>query len=199
MRSRPYRTGRPDIVLYGGPGSGKSTQAGLLAKKLSARYLNMGASLRLFSRSQSHDGILTYQLLAAGKLAPVRITNGLVQKFVGSTPLRRLIIFDGYPRNLIQLRFFEKLLPRRHRFAVMVYIKLPIAAAKQRLLKRARTENRADDQNVAALTERLRIFHREAKTLLAHYRKQKLLITINGNQTISRVTADIYRAVRVLQ
>ena len=190
-RSKPARRGGPDIILYGGPGSGKSTQASSLAKKINARHLNAGALLRKVSASRSAEGQAVRRIIAQGKLAPVAITNNLVKKFVSKTPRSRRIIFDGYPRDIAQMKFLDKLLDNTNRSVVMVYIKLPISVARERLLKRANIEHRTDDLDPKALTSRIQVFHQQAKNLLAHYQNSGCLITVDGDQTIKQVEIAI--------
>lgn len=186
----------PDIILYGGPGSGKSTQAERLVQKIKAEHLNMGALLRKFVTTKSSDAVRTKKIMLAGKLVPMNITNGLAEKFVTKQKSSAQIVLDGYPRNLAQVKFLDKLLAQTHRQAVLLYIKLPVTVAKARLIKRAQIEHRADDLDPKALSARIQVFNHEAKELLAHYRKTKRLITINGDQTVAKVQADILKAIK---
>lgn len=192
--SKPARHGGPDIILYGGPGSGKSTQASSLAKKMNARHLNVGALLRKVSTSQSAEGRAVRRIIERGKLAPVTITNNLVKKFVSKTPRNQRVIFDGYPRDNIQMKFLDKLLDSTNRSAVMVYVKLPISVARERLLKRAKIEHRTDDLDPKALTSRIQVFHSQAKNLLVHYKNSDRLIVVNGDQTVKQVEIAINKA-----
>ena len=186
---------KPDIILYGGPGSGKSTQAIQLVKKLRAQHLNMGALLREVAKSSSAEGKKMKQITSQGKLAPVHITNRLAEKFIRQAG-KHQIVFDGYPRDLCQMKFLENILEKNNRHSVMVFIKLPISVARARLLNRAKIEHRIDDLDPKALTRRIQVFSEQSKKLLASYRKQKRLITINGDQTAAKVTQSINKAIR---
>jgi adenylate kinase len=197
MRSNPSKptAGRPDIILYGGPGSGKSTQASALVASLNAQHLNMGGLLRAFVKGRSADALRTKKIMFAGKLVPVRITNSLTERFVDQTKSHHRIVFDGYPRSLAQAKFLDKLMAKTGRSVNLLYIKLPVKVARDRLIKRARIEHRPDDLDPSALRSRIAVFHHEAKDLLAHYRKTKQLIIIDGDQTVKQVQAAIAKAV----
>jgi adenylate kinase len=176
-----------DIILYGGPGSGKSTQAINLVKKLKAQHLNMGGLLRELSVSKSADGKVVKKIMAQGKLVPADIVNGLAKKFMSKVPRNQRVVFDGYPRSAAHMKFLDELLNKAGRSVVMIYIKLPISVAKARLLKRAKIEHRADDKDPKALTGRIQVFNTQAKKLLESYKKSGRLIVVNGDGTKKEV------------
>lgn len=192
--SKPARRGGPDIILYGGPGSGKSTQAIHLVKKLHAQHLNMGALLRKVSLSRSAEGRIVKRIMAQGKLVPTDVTNNLAKKFMSNITRKQRVVFDGYPRDIAQMKFLDRLINNTGRRVVMIYIKLPTAVARERLLKRAKIENRTDDLNRQALTSRIRVFNNQAKTLLVSYQTSGRLITINGDQIVKKVESEINKA-----
>ncbi len=185
---------KSDIIFYGGPGSGKSTQATNLVKKLKAQHLNMGALLRKLSVSKSADGKIVKKIMAQGKLVPTDITNNLAKKFISKVSRNKQVVFDGYPRDMTQMKFLDKLLNNAGRSVVMIYIKLPINVAKTRLLKRAKIENRADDRDPKALIGRIQVFNKQAKKILASYKASGRLITINGDQVVKSVELEINKA-----
>lgn len=191
-----HPTGRPDIILYGGPGSGKSTQAKLLVSKLSAEHINMGGLLRKLVVGRSRDAVAAKKIMLAGKLVPNKITDGLISKIIQKLPASRRVVLDGYPRSLAQAKFLNKLLANHGREVVMVFVKLPLSVARERLMKRATVEHRPDDLNAAALTARIRVFLHEAKSLSGLYRANHRLITVDGNQTPAQVHSAILKALK---
>lgn len=191
-------TSKPDIILYGGPASGKSTQAELLVKKLSAEHLNMGGLLRQAAAVKNHQAELIKQYMEAGKLVPEKITAKLMQNFIVHTPKRKRIVFDGYPRSLQQIKNLASAIKTTGRTIVLVFINLPVKAARDRIVRRAKLEGRIDDTDLKVINRRIRIFKIKAKVILAYYRRQKTLIRINGDQTIPQVHRDVLTAIKNL-
>jgi len=179
-----------DVVVLGGPGSGKSTQAKFLVDLISANHLNMGSLLR----SAIHDKVPGYEELQqhhdAGTLVPDEVTRALVERFVAGTPEHQRIVFDGYPRSMEQVRSVERAESSHHRQVMAVYLKLSPEVATERLLKRAGLENRPDD-TPEVIRDRIDLFERNIIDILEHYRSSGHLVEVNGDQSIEEVKSDI--------
>ncbi|MFH0905637.1 MAG: nucleoside monophosphate kinase [bacterium] len=186
---------KTDIILYGGPASGKGTQAELLVKKLQAATLSMGAELRRLAAAKTLTGQRVKRYVDAGQIVPPEISDRIVRRFVAQVPAARVIVFDGFPRTIAQARTLDKILARRHRQAKTIFIKLPIAVAKARLAKRAAIEHRQDDASPGVIARRIRIFNDRAKQVLQYYRQTKRLGVADGNATISAVHRRIIKLV----
>ena len=136
--------------------------------------------------------------MQAGKLVPQRVTSRLVQRYIAQTRPRQCIIFDGYPRNVFQVRALEAAEKKHNREAAMIFIDLPVAVAVARLHRRAKLEGRTDDMDSKAIAQRVKIFKTEAKDVLTYYRGRQRLVRINGDQTIGKVSRDIAKAIHGL-
>ncbi|MDD5605819.1 MAG: nucleoside monophosphate kinase [Patescibacteria group bacterium] len=180
-----------DIILYGGPGAGKGTQAELLRDKISALHLNMGAELRALAGQETKLAKELQQTLAQGQLVPLSVTAQVAKGFVEKSG-DATIIFDGYPRTIEQANDLDAILKTHGRVAKLVYLELPMEVAVERLTKRAELEHRADDMDEAAVTERIEIFQRNAATLLGRYRDLGLLITVDGDGTVEEVADRLF-------
>ena len=189
---------QPDIILYGGPASGKSTQAKLLVQKLRCPHMNMGQLLRNAMRDKIHNYQKIAKYMQAGKLVPEVVSVKLVKKFINQTNKKSRIVFDGYPRRMKQVRVLEPLLKKLGRESVMIFIDLPARVAKSRIQKRAEIENRLDDAIPKVINERIKIFREKFKDVLKYYRNRNALIKINGNQSREAIHKDILKAIKSL-
>jgi len=189
---------RLDIILYGGPASGKSTQAKLLVKKLKAAHMNMGQLLRsaLSQKLAGFKKIAKY--MQAGELVPEILVSRLVKNFLKQTPKSKRIVFDGYPRRMKQVRIIEPILTKNNRKSVMIFIDLSTKVAIKRIQKRAVIENRIDDMKTKVVNERINVFKNQSNSILKYYHQKKSLIKINGNQDIKSIHKDIIKTINNL-
>jgi len=185
-----------DIILYGGPGSGKGTQAELLIKKLKAHHLNMGAEIRHLAQGRSELAKSVKVMTNTGRLIPSSITKKIAQEHIQLAG-HRPVLFDGYPRSSVQMKDLEDSLRRANRTVVMVYLKLPVSVIRARLLHRAKIECRPDDQNPIVIKRRIGIFKEQAKKLLSYFKKSRRLIIIDGDQTVTQVRQSINKALGI--
>ncbi|CAM9945672.1 unnamed protein product, partial [Sphacelaria rigidula] len=89
----------PVIFVLGGPGSGKGTQCERLATEYGYVHLSAGELLRQERESGSKDGQLIDEYIREGRIVPVAISLGLLQRAMkASGPFSRFLI-DGFPRN----------------------------------------------------------------------------------------------------
>jgi len=173
------------LILYGGPGSGKSTQAEILTRKLKAPQLNMGEALRQLTQKRTPSARELREILARGKLAPLAVSREIVKDFFRQHYSEPLLVIDGYPRSIPQAQTLSSLARKYRKRVLFVFLDLPIRVAVDRLVKRAREEGRADDQP-KAIAERLRIFKREAKKLFAFFGGQER-VRVSGQGSVDEV------------
>ncbi|MEA1909422.1 MAG: nucleoside monophosphate kinase [Patescibacteria group bacterium] len=185
-----------DIIVYGGPGSGKSTQAEFLIEEFKAKHLNMGGLLRNVIAKKLSGYKDTEPYVNAGKLVPEKISSKLVRNFVKDSPKSKRIIFDGYPRRRLQISYLEKIQKEFGRKAIMVFVDLPAKVAKDRLISRAKIEGRKDDADPKIVGERIAVFKKQSEKVLDYYKKHGRLIVVNGDQTINGVKKDIFKNVK---
>ena len=100
------------LILFGPPGSGKGTQASLLAKKINIPHLSTGDILR--SKLNDNDKLAQElsQIMSSGNLVPDSILNPIVTEKLLSSECKNGFILDGYPRNKSQSDFLLDFLKR---------------------------------------------------------------------------------------
>jgi adenylate kinase len=96
---------RKIIVLLGLPGSGKGTQAAILANELKLPHISTGDIFRKMAKADSPESNLLNEYMQAGKLVPSDLVNQVVTKFLLGDECKIGCVLDGYPRNLPQAEF----------------------------------------------------------------------------------------------
>lgn len=173
------------ILLIGPQGSGKGTQAELLASKTRAKHLSTGDILRASSDPKVHAELKT------GRLFDDATMTAVVKEALGKLPPGTRVILDGYPRNLNQAKQLEKALDSRTRqIEVVIHLDVPRTEAMKRLLKRGRP-----DDTEQAINLRLDQYETATVPVLDYYRERGLLQTVNGVGKIADIARRIEQVV----
>lgn len=172
------------LAIIGIQGSGKGTQAKLIAKEFKLKRISVGKIVRKEIKSKSRKGKILAKYANKGKLAPNRIINKLVLK---NSPKDNFLI-DGFPRDEKQLKATKKL-----NLDKVILVTLPKKEVYKRIEKRRKLEKRVDDQE-KSLETRLKIFYKHSPKIIKHFKNK--IIKINGNQTRKKVFSDIKKALK---
>lgn len=186
-------TGHPHLIIFGPQGSGKGTQAKVLADKLGLVYIGTGDLYRELALDDSPKAREVRELLASGELIPDDYTDQLVATKVGSIPPPVGFILDGYPRNPNQLKSFRRTMAGLGRLTpkpVFINLKVPKKIVVERLHKR-RDEERRIDENDAAIKRRLTIYEEHTKPVLEALDGWAVRLDVEGDQPVIDVTEEI--------
>lgn len=168
------------IMITGAQGSGKTTQAKLLAEKLGVCFIGTGGLLREFAQGSSPESKSVAESLKKGELADDQIVARVVRNKIDSFECQKGFVTDGFPRSLDQLKFFNP------DFDKVFYLKISDEEAKKRLLLRGR----ADDK-LEVIEERLGWYHEQVEPLLKYYQDQGRLVVIDGERSIDEIRKSI--------
>ncbi|MBI4089859.1 MAG: nucleoside monophosphate kinase [Candidatus Kerfeldbacteria bacterium] len=200
------------IVLLGPQGSGKGTQAKLLARRLRLPHVSSGDMFREHIKHRTKLGRQVTKRLDAGRLVSDRLTMRMMAERLRRPDCRRGFILDGVPRTLGQ----AQALARIARPTVVLALDLSEVEAVRRLSGRRMAPDGTiyhlrynpppkrlrgqlmmrDDDRPAAVRRRLSEYRRKTRPLLRYYRRAGVLAEIDARPAIKRVFQDLLRVVR---
>lgn len=100
-------------------------------------------------------------------------------------------LIDGFPRNMPQMDYFLAHEAAKERDYICVYFDLPRDLAVERIQLRAQLQGREDDLNMETVNKRLDLFEQETLPVIEHLKSRGKLITIDANQPIKTVFAEV--------
>ncbi len=180
-------------LMIGRPGSGKGTQAKLLADKLGARIFSSGDEFRALAAGPTYLGRRIKDAMEGGELMPHWLASYIYEKEVFVTEPSDKLVFEGACRTEPEAVLFHEIslwLPRPY---VAVYLSVPEEEVWQRLLKRAQLESRKDDTE-AAIRKRFDEYAKKNEAVIGAFRERGTLIEVNGHQAVDAVHADVLKA-----
>jgi len=147
------------LILLGGPGAGKGTQAAKLKEHYSIVHLSTGEVLREARAAGTELGTKAGEYMDAGKLLPDDIILGIVSERLDLTEMANGFLFDGFPRTIPQAEGLDSLMNQKNiALDAVVSIEVDDELVVQRLLKRAEIEGRPDD-NRETIENRLKVYY----------------------------------------
>lgn len=180
------------IVILGPQGSGKGTQAALLAKKLHIPAISAGGLLRDEKASGSDLGKTIASHIDQGQLVPDEIMSQVLQKRLANDDARNGFVLDGFPRFLEQYESSKAFLKPT---AVLV-VGVPKDESIRRIMKRASVERR-DDDTPEKIEERLKWNEEKTEPVIEKFREEGIAHSIDGMGTIEEVSGRIEQALGI--
>ena len=176
------------IVLLGAPGSGKGTQGEKLVAHYGIPKISTGDALRSAVKAGTEMGKKAKAAMDAGKLVADEIVIGIVEERLQHDDTKHGFILDGFPRNVAQAKVLDAMLQRLHQPPMSRAVHLAVADEEivQRLLARAKKENRADDKE-DVIRHRIEVYNAETMPLLNFYSHQHKLVDVDGIGTLEQI------------
>lgn len=213
----PEQFARPslDLVLLGGPGSGKGTQAEQLSKQFKLPHIATGDLFRDNLKKATDLGKLAKTYMDRGELVPDDVTEAMVEERLSRPDTHDGFILDGFPRTLPQAQaLMDMMAGLQRRITGVLYINVSDEAIVKRLSGRLICRNcqapyhqqfkppkqpdvcdhcggalyQRDDDNPNTVRARLKTFHGQTEPLIEYYDKAGLLHEISGEGEVSQVT-----------
>jgi adenylate kinase len=187
------------IVFLGPPGSGKGTQAKLLAERLKVPAISTGDILRAAVREKTPLGLKAQAIMEKGELVSDDLIVALIRERIAEKDARGGFILDGFPRTLEQGRALETMLMEAgESLSAAVNFGVPESTLVERMLSRAKAEGRADDRP-ETIRERLRVYREKTEPLAAFYAERGLLAGVDGVGSIEAVGERVDEALAAVR
>ncbi|HOT52323.1 MAG TPA: adenylate kinase, partial [Candidatus Hydrogenedentes bacterium] len=184
------------IVMLGGPGAGKGTQAKRMSEAYKLPHISTGDIFRANLREGTPLGLEAKKYMDAGKLVPDQLTCEIVADRIAQGDCAGGYLLDGFPRSLPQAETFQQLLSSRGEtldLAINVDVNDDVIVARLSARRSCpkcgaiynlqfgppKKEGvcdvdgealiqRQDDQE-ATIRERLRVYHETTEPIIAYY------------------------------
>ncbi|MCR5352542.1 MAG: adenylate kinase [Bacteroidales bacterium] len=170
-------------ILFGPPGAGKGTHAGVIAQKYNLKHISTGELLRAEIAAGSELGKQAKSLIDAGMLVPDSVVEGMIATAFDTVKGVDGFLLDGFPRNLAQAADLDKILADRGAsVTAVVGLMIDDDMIRERIKGRAIIEGRADDANDETINNRIKTYHTQTEPLIDYYKKAGKLfeVCVNG-------------------
>lgn len=208
------------LIFLGSPGSGKGTQASVIATKNGWKHLSTGDMLREAVAQGTELGKTAQEYMQRGALVPDALVIDMLVERLRQPDAQVGFVLDGFPRNLAQAEALDAALGADEKIDLALFIDVPDEELIRRLSGRWLCRNcgaiyheesspprvagkcdrcghdlyQRDDDKPETVRARLEM-QRTPADLVAHYRKQGKLADVDGTKPVDDVTAAILRAI----
>ena len=181
-----------NLVLFGGPGSGKGTQSARLIDNYGLYHISTGELLRDHIKKETEIGRTANNYISKGQLIPDDLMISIIEEILEKEAKdKKGIILDGFPRTIAQAEALEKFLKSRGSdIHAVVGLEVPDDELTKRLIKRAEESGRSDD-NPETIKKRLDVYHSQTQPLREHYIGKGKYIPINGKGNVDEIFNSI--------
>ena len=115
----------------------------------------------------------------------------MIEKFVSNDTYKNKIIFDGYPRTLIQANNLDDLLKKyKQKIDIVLKLSVSLQTIKKRISERRSQEKRPDDNEEIA-AKRYETYEKSTEPIIEYYKKLNLLKVVDGERPIHQINTEI--------
>lgn len=181
-----------NLVLFGGPGSGKGTQSAKLIDRYGLFHISTGEVLRDHISRGTELGKIADKYISKGQLIPDELVVKIIEDVIENDARdSKGIVFDGFPRTIPQAEALRDLLKRRgQRVDAVVGLEVPEEELIARLLLRGKDSGRADD-NLETIKERLEVYRNQTHPLKEFYINEGNYLPIEGIGRVEEIFHSI--------
>jgi len=200
-------------VIMGVQGSGKGTQAKLLARDLDLVHISVGDIFRWNVQNHTKMGAQVRRIMAEGRLVGDDLSESVVRDRLTQHDWNYGFIIDGFPRSRRQAEFFLE----SYDIDGVIYLDLPDSEVRRRVMARRLCSNCGMDYNLLAnspevpgkcdacggdlvtreddteeaLAVRLKEYHEKTNPVLDLFRRKEYVITVDARKPPDEVQQEI--------
>lgn len=183
------------FLIIGAPGSGKTTDASIIAKRHTDKivHYSTGDMLREEVASGSELGKTIESFISKGALVPLNIIIDTIISAINNAPVD-VVLIDGYPRSTEQMTALDDILANNQEIALASVIEVRVSqeVAKERILGRAaESEVVRSDDSVEVFYDRMKVYTDPLAEIQRFYTEKNLLKVIDGERTLEVIVDDM--------
>ena len=208
------------IIMLGAPGAGKGTQAKMIAEKCGIPHISTGDIFRANIKNGTELGAKAKEYMDKGLLVPDELVCDLVVDRIQQADCEKGYILDGFPRTIPQAEALENALNAiEQKLDYAIDIDVPdeniinrmsgrracvgCGATYHVLVNPTKVEGKCDvcgeslilrdDDKPETVKKRLDVYHTQTQPLIDFYTERKVLVEVDGTQSMDKVFDDIMK------
>ena len=186
------------IIFFGPPGSGKGTQAKLVADKYKISHISTGHILREKLNDEDDLSLKLRDIMSSGNLVVDDILNKIIAQKLLNNECKSGFILDGFPRTIPQSEFLLSFLKINNIDINFIFdFKIDFKVVEERILIRSKEEKRSDD-NLDVIKTRLNKYMEETYPVSKFFREKysSNYFTIDADQKISQIQKELIKVLK---
>lgn len=185
------------ILIVGAPGSGKTTDAEIIAKNNEENmvHYSTGDLLREEVANGSELGKTIDTFISKGNLVPLEVVVGTIVSAINKAS-KDIVIIDGYPRSIEQMNALDDFLEKENNIKLISVIKAEVSeqTAMDRVLGRAR----GADDNEIVFKNRMKVFSDPMDEIASFYQAKNIFSTVDAERSIEEIVSDMEKLIKAL-